>query len=139
MVDRRLAGLLRAKSARLYYGTSISNIKHIFKEGIYAGEDGYVLCAAEPNTASLHSTIRILSKTSNPEFSIPQNEKVVFSIDVPRRYIKESDIREENFLIKAYMNLGVNQMLNIMLWLTLKMKNHIPVDWIRGYMVKDDS
>lgn len=134
----KIGCLVESKLVRLYYGASLKTVKRIFKEGIYAKDDGYVLCAAEPNTALLHSIIRILGESTNPSFIISRNEKVVFVIDVPRKYIKEAISEEKFFDKELYESWGKSDVEYYAL-VDVKIKNHIPVNWIKGYMTKNDG
>jgi len=130
--------LAESKSVRLYYGTLLKTVKRIFKEGIYAGDDGYILCAAEPNTASLHSIIRILGESTEHKFSISKNKRAVFVIDVPRKYIEETASENRFFNKELYESWGKSDVEYYAL-IDVKVKNHVPVNWIKGYMIKDVS
>lgn len=129
--------LIESDTIRLYYGTDIRNTKKIFKEGIYANTDGYVLCAAEPNTAQLHSVIRILSESKQTDHSISNNQKAIFIVDVPKKYTNQINSEARLYDKELYESWGKSDIEYYAL-VDVKIKNHIPVDWIKGYMIQND-
>ena len=121
----------------LYYGTTQNNITRILKEGIYAGEDGYVLCSFEPNTALVHSTMRSLIIESSTPFSIV-NTPVIVEIGFSNAYYDRIEILKDphhRMDKKIYESWGKSDVEYYAL-IHIGVPNHVPVKFIKGYMVK---
>ena len=115
------------------------------KEGIYAGSDGYVLCAAEPNTAYLHAAMRcMLRENKYDSFSVPSKTRAIFVLDVPLRYLNEKHLLAEGDKAEylknkeLYEEWGKSDVEYYSL-IDVKIPEHIPVDFVKGYMIRNDS
>lgn len=121
----------------LYYGTNKSTIKSILNEGIYASDDGYILCSLEPNTALINSRMRNLLCESGHPFSIV-NTPVVFAIVIPTSVSNNMVILEdpkERMKKEIYESWGKSDVEYYAL-IAVGIPEHIPVNYIKGYMVK---
>lgn len=121
----------------LYYGTIQSNVAKILREGIYAGEDGHVLCSLEPNTAVIHSTMRSLISESGRSFSMVDTP-VVFKINFPYSFYSKMVVFEdpnERMDKEIYESWGKSDV-EYYAFINIGVPNHIPVEYIKGYMVK---
>lgn len=127
---------------RLYYGTPLNKVKAILREGIFAGDDGYILCAAEPNTAYSHAAMRILMSESKYNTVSITTNRAVFVVDVPRLFLKTAVIENDQYnrftTRKLYESWGKSDVEYYAL-IGVKVQSHIPVRHLKGYMVKDGS
>lgn len=121
---------------RLYYGCDTSKLKKIFREGIYGSDDGYIMCSAEPYTALSHATMRQALTES-----LDDNSRAVVVVDVPLSFFNDREIVVENDRHRRFTNTKLYEewgksdceyyaLINVMV------PDHIPVQWIRGYMTK---
>lgn len=121
----------------LYYGTDESKVKSILNEGIYASDDGYVLCSLEPNTALINSRMRSLLCESDQLFSVVKTP-VVFAISLPTSLASNMKVFEdpkERMNKEIYESWGKSDAEYYAL-IAVGIPEHIPVNYIKGYMVK---
>ncbi len=127
-----------ADPMRFYYGTTASNIKKILLDGIYAGDDGYVLMAAEPHSALAHASMRS-PFIEGSMFDEEQN--VIFIVEFPRSYLAKSHLLVENdrqarFTNKElYEDWGKSDVEYYAL-IEVRVPEYIPVEFIKGYTTK---
>ena len=125
---------------RFYYGTEEKKVRQILRDGIYAGDDGYVLAAAEPNTALMHATMRMPLKENRMFADVKQN--VVMVIDIPRSYLAKKHLVVENdnenrfTNKKLYEGWGKSDVEYYAL-IDVLIPECIPSKYIKGYMKKN--
>lgn len=120
-----------SKIVSLYYGTHTKDIKNIFREGIYAGKNGYVLCSLEPHTAFAYAAM----SDSLKESAVSLQDRTIFKINVPHRFISDNII--VNNSNGDYKDWGKSDVEYYALN-EARIPNHIPVEFIEGYMTKND-
>ena len=118
---------------RVYYGASESDVANILENGIYADESGYVKCALEPYTAHLHA-MPLLE-------TYDKDNRVVFVIDIPTNqstsnplYVEKGSATDKDL----YESWGKSDV-EFYALVDIKTPKHIPVNFIKGYMIKDGS
>ena len=121
----------------LYYGTDESKVRSILNEGIYASDDGFVLCSLEPNTALINSRMRNLLCESDQLFSVVKTP-VVFAIGFPKSLASKITLLEdpkERMNKKLYESWGKSDAEYYAL-ISVGIPEHISINYIKGYMVK---
>lgn len=126
-----IGDIKNSKTVSLYYGTHTSNIRNVFREGIYAGNDGYVLCSLEPHTAFAYAA---MSNTIQ-ESAVPSQDRMVFKITVPYNFVSNNIVVNNNN--GDYTDWGKSDVEYYALN-EVRVLNHIPVEFIEGYMTKND-
>ncbi len=120
---------------RFYYGTNTTKVKQILRDGIYAGDDGYVLLATEPYSALEHSQMR---SPLIEGMMFDDNDGIVFVVEFPRNYLSKKHLlvendREERFTNKElYENWGKSDVEYYAL-IEVRVPEYIPVEFIKGY------
>lgn len=127
-----IGNIFENSSITLYYGTVKQNLNIILEHGIYAGDDGYVLCAIEPNTALAHAAMRTNLNENRNFKSIPFNSRIVFVIEYSNginnnMIIKENKIEYDKWG-KSDVEYYALQEINI--------PTRIPSERIKGYMIR---
>ena len=131
----KIGWLRESDTIRLYYGSDKSKAKKIFKEGIFVGSDGYILCAIEPNTAYLHSTMRNLQETIS--FSSSTNsDRCVYVIDLPRKYLKSIKEADDKIASKKLYETWGKSDVEYYALIDVKLSKIIEPQYIKGFMVK---
>ncbi len=133
--DPKIGWFMESDPITLYYGTQQNNIDAILEQGILADSSGYVTCAIEPYTA--------FSQGSLLTESISKQKRVVFVIEMPLEFSKNNPIVVENGYEKLengelYEEWGKSDVEYYAL-IEAKISKLIPVNFIKGYMVRDDS
>lgn len=128
--------LAESPRTRLYYGSDSLKLKNIFREGIYAADDGFILCSAEPYTALSHATMR-QSLTE----SIDDTTRCVVVFDVPLSFFDKNELVIENDTKKRFTDLKLYEEwgradCEYYALINVKVPDHVPVTWIRGWMTK---
>lgn len=126
-----IGDIKNSKTVSLYYGTYTKDVKNIFREGIYAGKDGYVLCALEPYTAIAYAAM----SDSLKESAVPLQDRIIFKINIPRRFVSNNIVVNNNN--GDYKDWGKSDVEYYALN-EVRISNHIPVEFIEGYMIKND-
>ena len=131
--DPEIGWFLESDPIRLYYGAKENEIASILENGIYADENGYVCCSLDPYTANYHAMP--LTESYN------EDKRVVFVIDIPASYTAKNPFFVESERItdkKLYEKWGKSDVEFYALE-NVEVPKHIPVKFIKGYMVKNDS
>ncbi len=135
--DPKIGWVFESESITLYYGTIQSNVTKILREGIYAGEDGHILCSLEPNTAVIHSTMRSLISESGRPFTMVDTP-IVFAVNFPYSFYSKMVIFEdpnERMNQEIYESWGKSDV-EYYAFINIGIPDHISVERITGYMVK---
>lgn len=128
-------------SLTLYYGTSLSNVKNCLREGIVPVDD-YVLFAAEPNTALSHAAMA--TQVGSSRINAPYNKRAVLEVSIPLDFLQGKSIISENDQHdrftdkKLYESWGKSDAEYYAL-INILVPSHIPVEYIKGYMVREDD
>lgn len=133
--DPTIGWFMESNPITLYYGTQQNNISAILEQGILADNSGYVTCAIEPYTA--FSQGLLLTE------SIATQKRVVFVIEMPLEFSKKNPIVVEDGYeklenSKLYEEWGKSDAEYYAL-IEAKISKLIPVNFIKGYMVRDGS
>ena len=131
--DPVIGWFMESDPVRVYYGANESDVADILENGIYADENGYVKCALEPYTAHHHAMP--LTETYD------KDNRVVFVIDIPTNhtthnplYIKDQAATNKDL----YESWGKSDV-EFYALVDVESPKHIPVSYIKGYMIKNDS
>lgn len=131
--DPEIGWFMESNTIRLYYGASEKDINSILENGIYADDNGYVRCSLEPYTAYYHA----MPLTE----SYKEDKRVVFVMDIPASYTSKNPLFIESETItnkKLYESWGKSDV-EFYALADVEVPRHIPVKFIKGYMVKNDS
>lgn len=118
-----------------YYGTDVTKVKQILRDGIYAGDDGYVLLAAEPYSALAHSQMR---SQLIEGMMFDDNDDIIIVVEFPRNYLAKKHLLVENdsagrFTNKElYENWGKSDVEYYAL-IEVRVPEYVPVEFIKGY------
>lgn len=128
--------LAESPRTRLYYGCDSSKLKTIFREGIFAAEDGYIMCSAEPYTALSHATMR-----QSISESIDDTTRCVVVVDIPLGFFDKQELVIENDSKKRFTNQKLYEEwgradCEYYALIGVRVPDHIPVSWIQGWMTK---
>jgi len=129
--DPSIGWILESSPCRIYYGAQHDDLVSIMENGIYASDDGYVKCSMEPRTAHFQATP--LTE------SIDNDNRVVLVIDIPESFSAANplytDFDREKDLYESW---GKSDSEFYALY-DISVPKHIPVEYIKGYMIKNDS
>ena len=128
-----------ADPMRFYYGSHATKVKQILRNGIYAGDDGYVLLAAEPHSAIAHASMRA-PVTEGIMFS-DSGESVVFVVEFPRDYLAKKHLLVENDRQSRFTNKELYEEwgksdAEYYALIEVRVPEYIPVEFIKGYTKK---
>lgn len=130
--DPKLGWFMESDPLTLYYGAQKKEVEAILENGIFADDSGFVTCAFEPYTA--YSQGAVLTE------SIDQQERVVFIIEMPLAYNEKHPVFVEDDKIvnkELYEEWGKSDSEYYAL-VEAKVAKLIPINFIKGYMIKND-
>ena len=131
--DPSIGWFLESNPCRLYIGANEDNISDILENGIFADDDGYIKCALEPHTA--HFNAMPLTE------SVSDDKRVIVVVDLPQGFTTKNPIYTENNKVtnkELYEGWGKSDVEYYAL-VEVFVPKYIPVNYIKGYMVKNDS
>lgn len=129
--DPDIGWFLESNPCRVYYGAHQDDVADIMENGIFADDDGYVKCAIEPHTAHFHATP--LTE------SVENDKRVVFVIDIPQEFSKANPLYTEFDKEKNLYESWGKSDAEFYALTDISVPKHIPVKYIKGYMVKNGS
>ena len=135
----KIGWISESDSMCFYYGTQSQNIKKILKNGIHAGNDGYILMAAEPHTALAHSRMRAL--IMEDKLFSELDDRVVFFVEFPREYLSNKHIFVKNDYESRFTNNELYETwgksdVEYYALIEVHVPEYVPIEFIKGYMVR---
>lgn len=131
--DPSVGWFLESNPCRLYVGVHEDDILDILENGIFADDDGYIKCALEPYTAYFHA----MPLTE----SVTDDKRAIVVVDLPQSFTVNNPIYTESDRVMnkdLYEHWGKSDVEYYAL-VDVFVPKHIPVNYIKGYMVKNGS